>query len=239
MIHSVARKHLWPRCLRSSQGISWGWVRKERLLLLLSDPPLTSFQHSSCKSFLSYFSFFTTPQRFSFVSNLHLNAHFLFSARTKKGQLFPNSPIPSFPYSPRTLSHTITKYQALPSPISRMLGELRRSAGRGIQSDTQSVVVGAAVCQSHLHSMVFQPASFKWSSGRKAAVRVWCAPSRRRGSVMHVCVCVCVCVCARVLVGNTEKAQRHESCALTQVRNEWMHGGNEQRQLASRSIPVV
>ena len=106
MIHSVARKHLWPRYLRSSLGISWGWVRKERLLLLLSDPPLTSFQHSSCKSFLSYFSFFTTPQRFSFVSNLHLSAHFLFSARAKRGQLFPNSPVPSVPsYSPCTLTH--------------------------------------------------------------------------------------------------------------------------------------
>lgn len=81
-----------------------------------------------------------------------------------------NSPIPScspyslsLAYSLGSLSHTITKYQALPSPISCMLGELRRSAGPR-NKDTQSVVVGASVCQSHLHSTVFQPASFKWSS---------------------------------------------------------------------------
>ncbi len=170
----IAHKHLWPRCLQSSPGISWGWVRKEKLiLLLLSARPLTSFQHSSSYSFLCCSFFFLTADFISIplLIKCIYKCTFSFFTRTKRRQtrsysLLP-SPLALLILSPSPIlsvvSHTITKYQALPSPISCMLGELRRSAGPR-NEDTQSVVVGAAVCQSHLHSTVFQPASFKWSS---------------------------------------------------------------------------
>lgn len=110
-----------------------------------------------------------------FCSNLDLNARFLFflSTRTKRRQarcyLLLLSPIPflllafsPLCYSLATLAHN----NKIPSAaISHQLH------ARGVAShpsprnkDTQSVVVGTTVCQSHLHSVAFQPALFKWSS---------------------------------------------------------------------------
>lgn len=44
---------------------------------------------------------------------------------------------------------------------------------------------------------------------------------------------------AFVLMVDAGKAWRHDSCALTRAHREWIHGGNEVRQLAERSMPVV
>lgn len=73
-----------------------------------------------------------------------------------------NSPVPSFllffPPSPilRVLSHTITKYQALPSPISCMLEELHLSSGPGIRTHRQLPLVPQFV------SYTFGISGFDW-----------------------------------------------------------------------------
>lgn len=242
MMHSIAHKHLWPRCLQSSPGISWGWLRKEKLILLLSAPPLTSFLHSSSNSLLLLFllllychDFINPPPLFERISK----CTFSFSARTKRRQTLCYSLLLTVPFplallilclshSLAALSNTITKYQALPSPISRMLGELRRSAGPR-NRDTQSVVVGATVCQSHLHSTVFQPASFKWSGKGEllsmSGVRWNVGGGKHEKHKRWWC---------------TEKARRRESCALTWVTqgmNVWWE--RAETVIRVMSIPVV
>lgn len=194
-------------------------------------PPLNSCQHSCSYSFLlllySHDSI-SNPKTYSLMHIFFLHQHkeetntLLFLAL--------NSPIPSCSsYSlPLLFSFSLTHNNKIPSAaISHQLHAWGvASQRRPRNKDTQSVVVGASVCQSHLHSTVFQPASFKRSSEGRAAVKVWCAARRRRGSTKRVCWWLTL-----------KKAQRHESCALNQVHKEWMYGRNEQRQLAERSIP--
>lgn len=230
MMHSIAHKHLWPPCLQSSPGISWDWVRKENLSSLpllwlhFDIPPAI---HSSAMSPFTLQPWLHQHPPLLFKP-IYLNTNFSFFTGTKRRQTrsyFLLSTVPS----PLTLpflsvpSHTITKYQALPSPISCMLGELR-PRNKGTQSDD----VGATVCQSHLHSTVIQPESFKWSSERESCCQGLVLTKTSEGR--HK---------ACVLLVNTEKAQRLKSGAFIWVHKEWMYGGDVQRQLAKRSKPVV
>lgn len=142
------------------------------------------------------------------------------------------SPIPSFlfsfPPSPilRVLSHTITKYQALPSPISCMLGELQL---RPWNKDTPSAAVAASVYQLHLRYFriwpVFQPMSFKWSNERKLLSRSGARWDLGENRGLHDTF---------VQLVNTETAWRHESCALTEAHEE-----NVWWETAERSTPMA
>lgn len=167
MMHSIAHKHLWPPCLQTSSGISWDWVRKEKciLLLLLSAPPLTSSLHSCSYLFLPIPRFYCTDMTSS--------ALLLRQDKEETGTLLfvaLNSPVPFllfFAFSPLSYSlATLAHNNKIPSAaISHQLhawGVASQPSPRN--KDTQSVVVGTAVCQSHLHSMAFQPARFKRSS---------------------------------------------------------------------------
>lgn len=223
MMHSVAHKHLWPRCLQSSPGISWGWVREEKIILLPSGPPLSSVLHSSSYAFLCCCSFHcpaTISSALVFCSNLYLNAQ-IHSSPGQRGDrrcyfLLLTVPSPlallilSLFYSLATLTHNNKIPSAAISHQLHAWGAVQQRWPRN--KDTQSVVVGATVCQSHLHSMVFQPACLKWGSEGEL---------QSRSAVDSVVGWGCKKDC--VLVVNTDKATQNESCALTQDHKAWKY----------------
>lgn len=99
-----------------------------------------------------------------------------------------------------SLSHTITKYQALPSPISCMLGELHRSAGPRIRTHSQLLLVPVFVNHTYTRRYFSQRALNE--AARESCCQGLVCSETSEGK-HKVCV----------LVVNTEKARRYESCA--------------------------
>lgn len=148
---------------------------------------------------------------------------FPFFTRTKRRQArcylllltVPSPSCSSWP-SPRSpilslLSHTITKYQALPSPISRMLGELRRSPRLEIRTHSQLLL--APLFVNHTYT--------PWHFSKHALNGV------ARESCCQGLVCTQMSkgkhkTCAVVVI--SEKARRRKSLCVnssTQGANVW------------------
>lgn len=72
---SIEHKHLWPRCLQSSPGIRWSWVRKETCILLLLLWLLVNIP----PAILSYISFhctaMTSPAPFLLFKCIYIQMH--------------------------------------------------------------------------------------------------------------------------------------------------------------------